>query len=271
MGKAPSIAELEKSESDFRDYLLKLEKQLEAKSADSQAQLKAQIDAFYKDSHFTDAQVVTSGLNYDFMQEKSFSLDNLKTIVDAISKAVFSGASAPKGTDVNGKAVAAATDALGPTVGEMANLELYIAGKVFDVLSDVMLSFGTSTELKFSSSVESKPLGYGLQMFTAVSVDSYHSTAFFNDEYIYEYLYIYSVQFSVQQAKSEITRELVQLYEDQIVVFKDKVEGLLKDLEKDKLTVTAYSSAKAAYDTLIADAKAKADQLKAANALAQAK
>jgi hypothetical protein len=268
MGKAPSIDELAKSDSQFRGYLAQLEKELAEKSGAAQKQLQGEIDAFYKDSGFTDAQIVTSGQSYDFMQEQSFSLENLKTVIDSIAKAVFSGAEPPEGADVDKAAVDAATKALGPAIGEMANLELYIAGKVFDVLSNVLLSFGTSSEIKFSSTIESKPLGYGMQLFTAVSVDSYQSTAFFHNEFIYEYLYLYSVRFSLQQAKSEITRELVQLYEDQIVVFRHMEADLLAQLSSKKLTAVAYISAKAAYDQLIAETYAKSQQLKAAALLA---
>jgi hypothetical protein len=266
MGKTPSIQDLEARESDFRAYLQQLEQQLATKSAAAQSQLQNAIDTFYKDSGFTDAQDITTGQNYDFMQEQSFSLDNLKTIIDAIGKAVFAGAAPPAGTSVDQAGVDAATKSLGPEVGEMANLELYIAGQVFDVLSNVVLSFGTSSAVSFETNLQSKPLGYGLQLFTTVSVDSYQSKSFFNNEYIYEYLYLYAVRFSVQQAQSEVKQTLVELYEDQITVFKQREEDLLTQLEEQKITADAYQSANAAFDTLIAATQAKIDELKTAAA-----
>lgn len=262
MGKSPSIQDLENRESEFRAYLQQLEQQLATRAQGAQSALDAQVQQFYSSSGFTDAVDITSGQNYDFMQEQSFSLDNLKTIIDAISQAVFSGKTPPAGTKVNQQGVDDATKALGPEVGEMANLELYIAGQVFDVLSNVVLSFGSSSSLTFDTNMQNKPLGYGLQLFAAVSADSYQSTSFFKDEYIYEYLYLYRVRFSVQQAQSEVKQTLVELYQDQIAVFKQREEDLLTQLESGALSASAYTTANSAFDTLIAAAEQKIDDLK---------
>ncbi|MEP7765194.1 hypothetical protein [Sanguibacter sp. 25GB23B1] len=264
MGKTPSIQDLEKSESAFRDYIHSLEQQLATKAADVQGTLDAEITAFYKDSGYTDAKSITSGLNYDFMQEQSFSMDNLKGIIDAISQAVFTGGTPPTGATVDKDGVSTAKAELGPTIGEMANLELYIAGQVFNVLSSIMLSFGTSNALTFKTNMQNKPLGYGMQLFAAVSSESYQSKSFFHDEYIYEYLYIYSVKFSVQQAQSEVKQQLVRLYSDQITVFRHRSLDLLDQLGKGKITPEAYATANAVFDTLIAAVEKKVDSLKAA-------
>lgn len=268
MGKSPSIQDLEKSESEFRSYLHQLETQLATKAGDVQGKLKAEIDGFYKGSGYTDAKDLTSGLNYDFMQEQSFSMDNLKAIIDAISQAVFTGSQPPAGAKVDPHGVDAAKKALGPAIGKMENLELYIAGQVFDVLSSIVLSFGSSSALTFDMNLQNKPLGYGMQLFTAVSADSYRSTSFFHNEYIYEYLYMYSVKFSVAQAQSEVKQTLVELYQDQISIFTQREEDLLKQLESGKLTAAAYTTASAAFDTLIAATKKKVDELNKAIAAA---
>lgn len=262
MGKSPSIQDLEAKEDDFRAYLTKLEGELAQKSAAVDKQVQTEITNFYTQNKYTDAKDLVSGQNYDFIQQQEFSLANMKAIIDAISKAVFAGANAPAGTNVSGDGQKAAGAALGPEVGQMANLELYIAGQVFDVLSNVILSFGTSTAVTFNTNLQSKPLGYGMQMFTAVSADSYQSTSFFNNANIYEYLYLYDVKFSVQQAKSEITQTLVELYEDQIAAFKEREEALLSQLESGTLDAKAYASANSAYDDLIAAAQAKVANLK---------
>lgn len=269
MGKSPTIAELEAKEDSFRAYLAKLQGELEQKSAAVAKEVADEITDFYAKNKFTDAVDLVSGQNYDFIHEQEFSLANMKNIIDAISKAVFAGGGSPSGASVSEDGTKAAAAALGPEVGQMANLELYIAGQVFDVLSNVILSFGTSTAVTFNTNLQSKPLGYGLQLFTAVSADSYQSTSFFNNDYIYEYLYLYNVKFSVEQAKSEVQQTLVELYQDQIAVFAQREEALLTGLENGTLTAAAYASANAAFDTLIAASKAKIDSLKADKAAAR--
>ena len=266
MGKSPSIQDLEAKEDAFRAYLQKLETELQQKSAAVGQQVQAEVNKFYTDNKYTDAKDLVSGQNFDFVHQQEFSLANMKAIVDSISKAVFAGGTPPSGAAVDSSGTKAAADALGPEVGQMANLELYIAGQVFDVLSNVILSFGTSTAVTFNTNLQSKSLGYGLQMFTAVSADSYQSTSFFHNDYIYEYLYLYDVKFSVQQAQSETKQTLVELYEDQIAVFKQREEALLTQLGNGSLTVEAYTTTNAAYDALIAAAQAKLGALKTAAA-----
>ncbi|SOD74210.1 hypothetical protein SAMN05892883_3391 [Jatrophihabitans sp. GAS493] len=264
MGMSPSIKQLEAKETEFRAYLSQLQTELATKSAAEAAKLKDKIAEFYDGNKYTDAKDLVSGMNYDFMHEAEFSLENMQGIIDAISKSVFAGGKSPDGAKVSKDGAAAAATSLGPEVGEMANLELYIAGQVFDVLSSVILSFGTSTTINFNTNLQSKPLGYGMQMFTAVAADSYQAQAFFDKEYIHEYLYLYDVRFSAQQAKAEMTQTLIELYEDQLAAFKAREEDLLDQLVKKTLTDAAYATANAIYDKLIEAVKKKVDQLKVA-------
>jgi hypothetical protein len=264
MGKSPSIQDLEKKEEDFRAYIKELETELQQKTSAVAAELQATITQFYTQNNYTDAKDLVSGQNYDFIHQQEFSLANMKSIIDAISKAVFAGGDTPPGTKVEDAGQQAVEAEVGAEVGAMANLELYIAGQVFDVLSNVILSFGTSTAITFNTNMQSKPLGYGMQLFTAVSADSYQSKSFFNNDYIYEYLYLYEVKFSLQQANAEVNQTLIELYQDQIAVFKEREEGLLSQLEAGSLTAEAYGSANDAYDTLIAKVEEKLKALKAA-------
>lgn len=261
MGKSPSIADLEKQEDDFRAYIQKLEAELSSKASTAKADLQKTIEQFYSSNNYDDAKDFVSGENYDFMQKSEFSLANLKGIVDAISKAIFAGAAPPSGADVNTESVADASKALGQEVAEIADLELYIAGKAFDVLSAVILSFGTTDTLAFSTSIKSESLGYGLQLFTTIASESYTSHSFFNNNEIYEYLYIYDVKFSEKQAKVEIDQTLVQLYQNQIATFTSKVDDLLSQLENGTISPEAYQSLSDIYQTLIDKTTAKVKEL----------
>ncbi|GAB2677995.1 hypothetical protein GCM10027194_07730 [Thalassiella azotivora] len=214
-----------------------------------------------------DAKQFTSGSKTDFMHQKEFSLDTMKNVVDALSKAVFSGAPAPAGTGVNEDAVADATKALGSEVGAMANLELYVAGKVFDVLSSIILSFGSSASISYTSDTKSESLGFGMQVFTSVAASSYESHSFFDNEYINQYLYLYDVRFSVKQAQTEATLGLVQLYQNDLVNFEKRENELADQLGAGTIDGATFESTVAIYDTLIAQYKAKIDALHAAKAV----
>ena len=206
------------------------------------SQLQAKISSFYTENNSTDAEALVSGQNYDFIDDTEFSLANLKAMIDAISTAVFAGGAAPSGATVDSTGQQAIAAKLGPEVGNLANLELYLAGQVFDALCNVVLSFGTSTAITFNTNLQSTPLGFGLQLFTAVAADSAQSPSFFNNDYIYEYLYTYDVKFSAQQANAEPNQSLITLYEDQIAAFQQREQALLGQLENGTITEQAYAS-----------------------------
>jgi len=263
MGKSPSIQSLESQDDAFRAYLQEQETQLQSKSGSVDAELQAKINEFYTNGGYTDGVDVVSGQNFDFMLDSEFSLDNLKTMIEAISSAVFAGGLAPPGAEVDADGQQAAAAKLGPEVGGLANLEPYMAGQVFNALSTSIISFGTSADFPFSTDLQSQPLGYGLQLFAAFSAQSCQSPSFFNNESLYEYLCAYDVRFSAQQSNSEPSQSLITLYEDQIAAFRQQEQDLMTQLENGTLTEQAYASANEAYDALIAADQAKLAALQA--------
>ena len=235
MGRAPSIAEMEKKEDDVRAYLQKLEGQLEVSAAKYKTQLEQDIHNFYTQNKWTMVNVV-SGKNADFMQQSDWSMANVKKIIDAISNAVFGDTTPPDGVKIE------KSSDVSKALGEMANLELYIAGKVFEVLSGIVMSFGSASSVQFHSAVKSESLGNGLHLFAAVASNSYKSHDFFNNEEIYEYLYIFEVKYSVGEARQQAGQALTTLYEDAIATFKDSVEDLLSQMESGKITAEQFES-----------------------------
>ncbi|GLK92137.1 hypothetical protein [Pseudomonas turukhanskensis] len=249
MGHSPSIQQMENKEDEYRAYINKIEAELEAKAQKYGADMQGKIDAYYKDNDYDKTDFI-SGRNSDFMQSSEWSMANVKKIIDAISKAVFGGGSAvPDGTTVK-------KIDMGKSIAELGDLEVYVAGKCFEVLGGLVESFGSSSSVSFNSSYKSQPLGNGLRLFATVVCDSYKSESFFQNQEIYQYLYIYEVKYSVGEAQTQAKEELTKLYEDQIVTFSDKVESLLAQLEDDKITPEQYESSQTIYNELIAKSTA---------------
>ena len=235
MGSSPSIAEMEKREDNVRAYLQKLEGQLETSATKYKTQLEQDIHNFYTQNKWTMENVV-SGQNADFMQQSEWSMANVKKIIDAISSAVFGDAKPPSGITIE------KAGSVSKALGDMANLELYVAGKAFEVLSGIVMSFGSASSVQFHSAVKSESLGNGLHLFAAVASNSYKSHDFFNNEEIYEYLYIFEVKYSVGEARQQAGQALTTLYEDAIATFKDSVEDLLSQMESGKITAEQFES-----------------------------
>jgi hypothetical protein len=235
---------------------------LSVKAATAKTNLQQIIDQFYADKHYDDAKDILGGENYDFIQQSEFTLTNLKSVIDEISKAVFAGVAAPTGTTIDSDGVEAATKALGSEVKEVADLELYIAGKTFDFLSAIILGFGTTTSISSSIATKSESLGYGLQLFVLVAADSFRPPSFPDNCEIYKYFYLYEVKFSLKQALAEISQTLIELYQKQIATFRDKVNQLHS--QQSTLNPTAYQSMSEIYQTLIENAETKLKELQSA-------
>lgn len=254
MGQGPSIAAMAKKEKAFADWLDTREAALDARESGLQSTQEKSIADFYSENSWSDAKSVGSGSNTDFQHQSDFTMKNLKSVIDAIGAAMFSDSSAPGGSTTDPaeakKAVAAAKSLGGATVSE-ANLELYIASKVFDVLSGVIMSFGTSTKLSYTHTYKSVALGYGMQLFCTVTADSAESHGFFTDETIFEYLYIYEVRFSESQAKSEGERSLIRQYTNAIAAFETRLQDLLDEVSAGKISAEQYESQSELWKELI--------------------
>lgn len=254
MGSSPSISEMKKKEKAFSEWLDGREAKLNARLNALLKLQNKQIASYYSENSWSDDKSMGSGSNTDFQHQSDFTMKNLKKIVDAVGKAMFSDSAAPGGVKVDPseskKAVDAAKALGGATVGA-ANVELYIASKVFDVLSGVIMSFGTSTSLSYTHTYKSVSLGYGMQLFCTTTADSVESHGFFTDETIFEYLYIYEVRFSESQAKTEGERQLVDQYENAIAAFETRLNDLDDEVANGKISGEQYADQSGIWTKLI--------------------
>lgn len=260
---APSIADMEGRENEYRQYLDKLQTELQTKASSQTAAMNSSIDAFYAQSGWKHTEYIL-GTNYDFMQEQSWSLQNLADVIGQIGKAMFGdGGKMPSGVTVK------SSEDVSKALAEVADLELYMVGQAFDLLSGILASFGASTSVTFKATTENKPLGNGFRLFTSVAQDSYKSTDFFNGAEILEYLYDYQIQFSENEAEQQADILLTKLYEDQIAAFVQQQEALLSQLEDNSLTPQQYESSNEIYDKLSAAAKEKLKSLEGSTVTAR--
>lgn len=255
MGHSASIAEMAQKEDEYRAYLQKLKSNLEAQSKQALTDMQTRINDFYNENGYNKTAFI-GGQNADFMQRSEWSMQNVKVIIDAIAKAVFGDSKAPEGVTID------KAEAIGAAISAMEHMEIYIAGKCFEVLSGIVESFGSSSSLSSQSHYDHKPLGYGLHLFTTVVAESYTSESFFKNTEIYEYLYIYEVNYSLEEAEKEAKLAKTKLYSDQIAAFVKKGEDLLKKMEVGEMTPEQYKAQDAIYETLIEASTKKLAELK---------
>jgi hypothetical protein len=259
MGKSQSIQDLQAQDKAFEAYIADTEKYLNDQADNMDAHIKQQIDQWKANA--TDARIIVTGRNLDFVHEASFSLEKLQNILGTISSAVFAGTEAPPGTKVDTAAQKDVEKALGPAIEQAATIELFIAGKVFDVLGNIIYNFGSSTSTTYNSSITSEALGLGLQMFVGVGEQTYNSQSFFHNESIFEYVYTYQVFYSLKQLQQETEQTIANGLANQITAFENKMATI--QLPDDPLSDQGgkYDALIAWYTKHIEEAKAKLDEM----------
>ncbi|HST49166.1 hypothetical protein [Jatrophihabitans sp.] len=224
MGKSPSIQDLEARDREFANYLKGMRDELNARADAMDQSLGDQIARWKAGT--PDARILVSGRNLDFVHEPSFFFGQLLNGLQAVAGAVFAGTGAPAGTTVEGAAQKEVKEVLGSAVEQPAAVELLIAGKVFDVLGNVIYDFGTTASGTFSSGITSKYLDLGMQMFVGVSEQAYNSESFFSNETIYEYVYTYQVFCSLKELKQVTEQTIGRGLANQITEFEHKMQRL---------------------------------------------
>ncbi|MBW4649803.1 MAG: hypothetical protein KME06_14090 [Kastovskya adunca ATA6-11-RM4] len=219
MGHSPTIQEMQAKEDKYRQYIQYLEEELRKRADSYEEEQNKTISSYYEENNW-DKQNFISGKNVDFLHEKDWSLNNLKTVIERVTKAIFGGNKPPEGVIIE------KPEDVGKNVVKMANRELYIAGKTFEVLTGILDTFGNKSSMTFSAYSQVMPIVPGITLFATVVADSYKAREYFNNEQIYQYFYIYEVKYSFKQAASSEALEDIQLYSNLLVSFREKLEDL---------------------------------------------
>jgi hypothetical protein len=249
MGSSPSIKELQEKQAEFDAYRKKLQTELSAEASKTVAAVEEEVKKYYTENKWT-GEAYLAGKSYDLMQAQEWSLANVKTILEGIAKVMLGQQKDPPA----GVTITPAGEAM-TALKAMENLELYLVGKAFQIVAGVIESFGSASELKFKAESEHKPLGNGFHLFVAVAQNSYRSHDFLNNEAIYEYLYVYQLRFSHGEALEQAEISLTELYENEITVFKKKIEGVLEQFNKGDLTPKQFRGLRNEYEELISESE----------------
>jgi len=292
MGHSPSIQELRDKQQEVDKYLDSLKEKLSGQAKSATDALQQQIKTFYSQNNWANT-IFVSATHYDFMQQKDWSLSNVKAIIDTISLAVFGDPNAPSGGKSSGGGTGSAnggssstlpsgqstlktgdnvniTDPVRLAMDAMGGLEVYIASKIFDIISGVIESFGTSTSVDFQNDTKSESLGNGFQLFITVAKEGYQSSEFFDNEFIQTYMYTYEVHYSHDQAVNEgdmtaLPAE-INLYVTSIQKLTAKLAAELDLLMNGNIDQQQYQSQTDLYNKMLVDNQTKLNALQSKKA-----
>jgi hypothetical protein len=201
MTKAPDIAGLEKSETQFADWLAQQQQNVNAARDQAVKDTSSRATAFIAKGGWKDAKPFANGAFAHVDHSAKWSMDGINKIIDDTVSSLLGGKNPPSpdpsigGT--NKVTVSPDADAavlmLGGFEGAIA---LSVKGLVQSVLADVSSSINASTGSSYGT-VEPVP---GLVVFNAVIESSYSRQDFFNGETILQNVFVFESWFIPSRA-----------------------------------------------------------------------
>nr|NLU60091.1 hypothetical protein [Pseudomonas sp. BIGb0427] len=214
MGRSNSVNKLLEEEKKNRERLEQISRDLITQQKNAESELQADQIQFYTNSQRTwKYSSYVTGANSDFQLSDTWSLENLKKIIDQITNAVVGTVTGtitglPEGTTASPDATK--TNASG---GLTEDTRLMIAANCLNLLSGLINSFGHSSKIQVSTAKSSVPLGQGLRIFASVACNVSQERSFFNNKIMSCYRYCYNVNYSLDEFSEQAERTLVAQYE----------------------------------------------------------
>lgn len=244
MGRSKTIREQQKANAAFNDYVKSMAKDMEEHVDKTSKTLDAMIEAHYKS--FPDKAMLQQGQYSHLSTFSQWSLDSVNEILNQCRDALFGKAPAPKGTEQKKP-----TEEEKNSLTAIKERELYIANAAFEVIQGIIGSFGSITSTSVMAKAESKPLAPGLTLFIGVLNNAYSSSSFFKNEKIVQNIFVYKIWYSIQEGQRQSQLSDLEAYENQKVVFRQKLNQLNGVIMKLDILGSDYLDKMKVYNTLI--------------------
>ncbi len=208
MGRSKSVDKLLQDSKANAKRLKEIQNDLDKESGDFVKQLSEKAKDFYSENNW-EYKKYMEGHQYDFQTYSTWSLNNLSEIINKISEAVIGTVSGeivvPEGTKVDED-----VEKINENAGISKDRRLLIASNTFNLLSGLVRSFGSTSNIQISSAEQTIPIGQGLRIFAKVSTQVTQEKGFFKDQKMCSYLYAYSVYYSFDEFEDEGKLALVE-------------------------------------------------------------
>jgi hypothetical protein len=198
MGQAPSIKDMQATETDFDNWVKGRQKVVEVECKAARDALIAAFDKDYDAAKYGDMIVLKDKYFADFTHDESFSLAAIGNVIDKVAAAVLGtpggesegGVDATKPTAAN--LAAAASDLL--KVG--GNLEALLAVKALNLITGILELFNTNSSLtgKFEQGLDM--VSPGLVVGISARRTQYSGQAVFHNTTVIESFFVVLVKYS---------------------------------------------------------------------------
>lgn len=256
MGISPSLTDLAAHNDAFRQYLDALRTQLDQQAAADRSALDTDIRQFYDHSGYPDALRLAAGSVGEIQLADQFTTDDLRRSVEQPAEVDPSDAS--PGADAARKARALLAEQSGLSPADLWTLD---AAKLLDVVGGMVTSLGPGHTPSFSTAYRTAPLGFGQQLFVAVSLSARQSPSFLDGKPVTLFQCTYEVRVSAGQATSEATMGEVGAYITLQKEVEDKLAALGADLSANRIDLDTYRTREQTYQNLLDELQRKVASL----------
>lgn len=228
MGKSNSIQQQEVKNTQFQEYVTKMNSDMDARQEALQRELEEMEKKHYES--ISDKTLLLEGRYSHLTTVSEWSLKSVSAIIDSCSKALLGmKKSAPAGSKIE-----EIDEKTSESITAIKERERYIANEAFSVVQAIVGSFNSSTSTSIEKKTDAKPIAPGMTLFIGVENNSFSSQNFFSNETIIQTIFVFKVCYSIQEGKRQSALSDLQVYEDQKERYRKTIEKLgQKEMELD--------------------------------------
>lgn len=228
MGKSNSIQQQEAKNTEFQEYVTKMNSDMDQRQQALQQELEEMEQKHYES--ISDKTLLMEGRYSHLTTVSEWSLNSVSAIIDSCSKALLgTKTSAPEGSELENT-----DEETSESILALKGRERYIANEAFAVVQAIVGSFSSSTSTSVERNSDAKPIAPGMTLFIGVENNFFSNKKFFASESIVQTIFVFKVCYSIQEGKQQSALSDLQVYEDQKQMYRKTIEKLgKKEMELD--------------------------------------
>ncbi|MEZ4868035.1 MAG: hypothetical protein R3C14_42295 [Caldilineaceae bacterium] len=225
MGHSPSIADLEKQDAEFSDYIKSATDNLNERAKPEEEDFHKMIESYYSQNKW-DNQPICEGSNTDYRQTAEFSLDSIHESLQNVANSVFMGGAPPDGVHILQDFKAVAKIAV-----EMADFQVLALSAATAFITQILGAFTTTVSTEYHSNMASRSIAPGLVLHAWCYGDAFQRKDYFNNQFIIENVVDFNLTYSFAQAEMQQDIAYMDAHTQEIADLDEKIIEMQKNVD----------------------------------------
>jgi hypothetical protein len=264
VGKTTSIADKEKANKAFQDFMHQLETDAQAEETRIHQKIQDLIGVHYKENGWKHARLFGDRRS-DYQNYDDWGLARVTAIIqsigDALSDTAYPSKEVPGSESADKSAVDTAKEFAGAFTGDYS----LIIKRVIGLISGVLSQFASKTSATRQEALRDTPLSGGLHLFFGCSGKVYEESNFFAHQFIASFQIVFEAHVSADEARAVALQQILKTTELELQILNDLIVEIRLDQAKElgKLTKdrALWLDTKAAFDEMLSSLKESRQEL----------